>query len=310
MGADCKSVGLRLRRFESCTCHRSSAWVMNHSIASHCVSKGVRSQRRPSRRRKATPAGCLLPASPNWARSQDYVLRASRANPSALLLRNQYPQSRECKLAIDPLALGRRIIDILQSGRTTSTYKLATMHALIDCCMERVPGDPFLSVNVPIDELRDRVIELYWPQTRPLAWNEGRPLRQASEGSEILDAVGKFRKEGRARTGSSPTLEQTPRRRTTLPSRKVRCTLVHASALTSPWHPPRSQNHAATVSGECPLSGRWVAVPLDRFIASDAKADPGMTRKAFDDHYRTVGRALRAGRQELIGTWLIRSSQI
>src|SRR6478752_2381693 len=25
MGADCKSVGLRLRRFESCTCHRGQA---------------------------------------------------------------------------------------------------------------------------------------------------------------------------------------------------------------------------------------------------------------------------------------------
>ena len=98
------------------------------------------------------------------------------------------------KLDTDPLALGRRIIDILQSGRKTSTYKLATLHALIDCCMERVPDDPHASVDVPLDELTARVIDLYWPQTRPLAWNEDRPLRQASEGSEILDAIAGLRK--------------------------------------------------------------------------------------------------------------------
>jgi hypothetical protein len=99
----------------------------------------------------------------------------------------------------DPLALGRRIIDILQSGKKTSTYKLAVLQALIDCSMERVPDDPHASVDVPLDELTDRVIELYWPQTRPLAWNENRPLRQASEGSEILNAVGDLRKAAKAR---------------------------------------------------------------------------------------------------------------
>lgn len=98
----------------------------------------------------------------------------------------------------DPLALGRRIIDILESGKKTSTYKLAVLQALIDCCIERVPDDPHAYVNVPLDELTDRVIELYWPQTRPLAWNDDRPLRQASEGSEMLDAIGEFRKAAKA----------------------------------------------------------------------------------------------------------------
>jgi hypothetical protein len=61
-----------------------------------------------------------------------------------------------------------------------------------------VPDDQHASVDVPLDELTDRVIELYWPQTRPLAWNEGRPLRQASEASEILSAISEFRKESNA----------------------------------------------------------------------------------------------------------------
>jgi hypothetical protein len=49
----------------------------------------------------------------------------------------------------DPLALGRRIIDISQSGRKTSTYKLAVLRALIDACMERVPDDQHASIDVP-----------------------------------------------------------------------------------------------------------------------------------------------------------------
>lgn len=64
--------------------------------------------------------------------------------------------------------------------------------------MERVPDDRDASLEVPLDELTDRVIELYWPQTRPLSWNENRPLRQASEGSEILDAIAGFREAAKA----------------------------------------------------------------------------------------------------------------
>jgi hypothetical protein len=93
---------------------------------------------------------------------------------------------------VDPLALGWRIIDLLESGKKTSTYKLATLHALIDCCLRRVPDDHSESVNVPLDELAARVIDLYWPQSIPLALNENRPLRQAAEGSEILPRGPRF----------------------------------------------------------------------------------------------------------------------
>jgi hypothetical protein len=58
----------------------------------------------------------------------------------------------------DPLALGRRIVDILESGEKTSTYKLAVLRALIDCFMNRVPDDQHASVDVPLNELTDRVI--------------------------------------------------------------------------------------------------------------------------------------------------------
>ena len=101
---------------------------------------------------------------------------------------------------IDPLALGRQIIDILVTGKKTSTYKLATLYALIDCCIERVPDNPAASIDVPLDDLTARVIDLYWPQSRRLKWNADRPLRQAAEGSEILDAVTDLRDTAHAGT--------------------------------------------------------------------------------------------------------------
>jgi hypothetical protein len=48
---------------------------------------------------------------------------------------------------LEPIAVGQRIIEILETGKKTSTYKLATLHALIDCCIERVPDDPVAAVK-------------------------------------------------------------------------------------------------------------------------------------------------------------------
>jgi hypothetical protein len=70
---------------------------------------------------------------------------------------------------IDPLELGPRVVEILQTGRRVATYKLATLWALIDYCVANyLPDDPAASLNVPLDDLADRVIELYWRQGLPL----------------------------------------------------------------------------------------------------------------------------------------------
>lgn len=80
--------------------------------------------------------------------------------------------------ASDPLLLGQRIVSILETGRRTATYKLATLMALIDHAIEHVPmieSDPLV---VAIPDLAHRVLELYWRQVRPF---EGRQLRQSTQ---------------------------------------------------------------------------------------------------------------------------------
>jgi 5-methylcytosine-specific restriction endonuclease McrA len=77
----------------------------------------------------------------------------------------------------DSLALGQRIVAILETGARVATYKLATLAALLDHCVENLPADRNDSLQVPIPALAHRVLELYWPQVRPF---EGVTLKQST----------------------------------------------------------------------------------------------------------------------------------
>ena len=104
----------------------------------------------------------------------------------------------------DPLALGQRIVAVLETGLRTATYKLATLMALIDFCVEHVPVDPTAELSVPIGDLADRVMELYWRQVRPLEGFD--TLRQSSQPTaRILRAAGDLR--GSAQVAGIASLE-------------------------------------------------------------------------------------------------------
>lgn len=91
----------------------------------------------------------------------------------------------------DPLALGQKLVAVLEGGRRTATYKLAVLMALLDLAVESVPTDPDAAVDINLDNLTARIIELYWRQLRPL---DGHRLRQSSDGRGVIfDAVGALR---------------------------------------------------------------------------------------------------------------------
>src|SRR5215469_441176 len=79
---------------------------------------------------------------------------------------------------VDPLFLGQRVVAILETGLRTATYKLATLMALIDHCIENMPERPGDALRVPIPDLADRVLEIYWQQVRPF---DGHELRQSTQ---------------------------------------------------------------------------------------------------------------------------------
>lgn len=80
----------------------------------------------------------------------------------------------------DPLLLGQRVVAILETGRRTATYKLATLMALIEHCIENLPEQPDDTLRVPLPALAHRVLEIYWQQVRPF---DGHELRQSTGSS-------------------------------------------------------------------------------------------------------------------------------
>ncbi len=102
----------------------------------------------------------------------------------------------------DPLLLGQRVVAILETGLRTATYKLATLLALIEHCLENLPEHPHDVLQVPIPDLAHRVLEIYWRQVRPF---DGHELRQSTQPrARILIATNALREEaGVGRTGVS-----------------------------------------------------------------------------------------------------------
>lgn len=73
----------------------------------------------------------------------------------------------------------------------TATYKLATLMALVEHCIETLPERPEDAVRVPLPELAHRVLAIYWHQVRPF---DGHELRQSTQPrARILIAVNALR---------------------------------------------------------------------------------------------------------------------
>lgn len=92
---------------------------------------------------------------------------------------------------VDPLMLGQRVIAILETGLRTATYKLATLMALLEHCIENLPERPGETLKVPLPDLAHRVLDVYWRQVRPF---DGHELRQPTQPrARILIAVNALR---------------------------------------------------------------------------------------------------------------------
>lgn len=87
--------------------------------------------------------------------------------------------------------LGHRVVEILETGRRTATYKLATLMALVDHCIEHLPEGRDDTLEVPIRELAEQVMDLYWYQV--LCFDRHLQLRQPTGGATIVAAVLDFR---------------------------------------------------------------------------------------------------------------------
>jgi hypothetical protein len=89
-----------------------------------------------------------------------------------------------------------RLLQVIDEGRRTATYKLALLAGLIDA-VAMAPGE----TAIPTRMIAERVLALYYPQTRPFVAHDGiaRDLRQISmKSSPVLSAVLRLRVAGDA----------------------------------------------------------------------------------------------------------------
>ncbi len=98
-----------------------------------------------------------------------------------------------------PIALAERIFSILDQGRFVATYKFAVLLALLDLCLENVSRSGAAPDTLTTRQLADKVLELYWPQTRP--WKPTALRQSTGPGggqAEIVRAIERFRAEVKA----------------------------------------------------------------------------------------------------------------
>ncbi len=104
----------------------------------------------------------------------------------------------------NPLAFTQQLLQILDEGRRTATYKLAVLLALVDCCALDSDSRGRPPVELTTRQLTRRVVELYWPQVRPhnfeAATRAAEMLAQSSQPKAVtIDAVRKLRRVGEER---------------------------------------------------------------------------------------------------------------
>jgi 5-methylcytosine-specific restriction endonuclease McrA len=99
-----------------------------------------------------------------------------------------------------------RLLEVVDSGRRTATYKLALLLALTDLCALRSDGNGRAPTELATRDIAEQVTALYWPQVAPFridGSHETVELRQiTNRRSTIIDSIRSFRTEA-ARTGAT-----------------------------------------------------------------------------------------------------------
>ncbi len=116
----------------------------------------------------------------------------------------------------NPIRVAECVLELLEEGRTSATYKQAVLVALLDLCLEKTRANGSPPDSVTTRELAEKVISLYWPQVR--IWSDaeadakGRILvqnksgRATEQGGGILALIHDFRRIAEAASGRSASL--------------------------------------------------------------------------------------------------------
>jgi len=98
---------------------------------------------------------------------------------------------------IDAIALAEYVMNLLDQGAFTATYKYAVLLAMMDLCLEKTSKDGLPPSMITTYQLAEKVIEIYWPHTAPFTRQQENVLLQntgAKESqAEVVRLIEKFR---------------------------------------------------------------------------------------------------------------------
>jgi 5-methylcytosine-specific restriction endonuclease McrA len=89
------------------------------------------------------------------------------------------------------MRLAQQVLGVLDAGSKTQTYKFALLVALIDEVLEHVDVDGRAPTSTTGTALADRVVRLYWAQTRPI--DAHGHARQSGQSSGLVDVAAERR---------------------------------------------------------------------------------------------------------------------
>ena len=91
------------------------------------------------------------------------------------------------------LQFAERVIALVDSGKKSATYKLATLLALMDVAAEHTTPDGGPPSELSARDVGRRVVELYWPQSRAFPMPDGPPVLRQSAQNDIPRKLAAFR---------------------------------------------------------------------------------------------------------------------
>jgi HNH endonuclease len=94
-----------------------------------------------------------------------------------------------------PFTFGEKILNLLDQGRFTSTYKYAVLLSMVDLCLENPKPDGSAPDILTTAQIAEKIVEVYWPHTSPFAGESKTKILAQNTGgqAEIVSAITRFR---------------------------------------------------------------------------------------------------------------------
>lgn len=112
-------------------------------------------------------------------------------------------------VADDAVRFAEQLLSLVDTGRTSSTYKLATLLALIDVAVESTDPVTGAPTRIRAKRVAERVVELYWPQSAVYGAVSGGALVQSPQAGVIPARLADWRQ--RHGIGGRATLDDARR---------------------------------------------------------------------------------------------------